>query len=315
MAAAMQSIMENSDIKKKYAFFVLHSNISDLTTNKLKKQVDFFSHFSIDFINVRHSFKSNDFFINGHVTIETYFRLIIPEVFCDYEKLIYLDGDVVCFIDIAELYKIDLGDKLLGASKDILGICRYYMHYKNKKLEGTDVITLQNIDNYFNAGLLIINIVQFRRTFTVKELFDFSLSQKWRCHDQDVLNVLCRGRVLLLPLTYNFNKDDHAAIYLPDNLKNEYLETIKNPKIIHFMGPSKKPWNNINHVSYFECFWKYATRTSFIETIINRMYEKRLILSISLADNIISNIKKSEGLGLRFVLKCFKAWLFRDKKS
>jgi lipopolysaccharide biosynthesis glycosyltransferase len=315
MAVAMQSIMENSNIEKKYAFFVLHRDISALTIDKLKKQIGFFSQFTVDFLNVEQSFNSYDFFINGHVTIETYFRLIIPEIFCEYEKVIYLDGDIICCVDIAELYNINLGDNLLSASRDILGICRYYMYYKNKKLTGTDIITLQDIDNYFNAGLLVINISQFRHTFLVKELFDFSLSHEWRCHDQDVLNVLCKGRVLFLPLAFNFCKDDHAAIYLPDNLKKEYLETINNPKIIHFMGPSKKPWNNINHVPYFEYFWKYATRTSFIEIIIRRMYEKKLILSISLADTIISNIKKREGLGLLFVLKCFKAWLFRRNKK
>jgi lipopolysaccharide biosynthesis glycosyltransferase len=256
-----------------------------------------------------------NFFTDGHITIETYFRLIIPELFCDYEKIIYLDGDIICRVDIAELYKIDLGDRLLAASRDILGICRYYMYCESKRLTGTDIITLQNIDEYFNAGLLIINILQFRHTFTVNELFNFSLSQKWRCHDQDVLNVLCKGRVSFLPLAYNFNQNDHAAIYLPDNLKREYLEAIKDPKIIHFMGPSKKPWNNVNHVSYFEYFWKYATRTPFINVIIERMYEKKLILSISLADTIVSNIQKREGLGFLFVLKCFKAWLFRDRKS
>jgi lipopolysaccharide biosynthesis glycosyltransferase len=315
MAAAMQSIMENSCMEKKYFFFVLHRNISTLTINKLKKQIDLFPQFTIDFLNVEQSFNSYDFFTSGHITVETYFRLLIPELFCEYEKVIYLDGDIIACVDIGELYKINFGDKLLAASRDMLGICRYYMYYDAKKLTGTDVITLQNIDNYFNAGLLIINILQFRHTFTLKNLFDFALSQKWRCHDQDVLNVLCKERVFFLPLAYNFNQYDHAAIYLPDNLKNEYLETIKNPKIIHFFGPSKKPWNNINHVSYFEYFWKYATRTPFIDVIIERMYEKKLVLSIPLADTIISNIKKREGLGLLFVLKCIMAWLFRDGKS
>ena len=315
MATVMQSIMENSNIDLKYVFFVLYSNISDFTMNKLKKQVNLFPNFTIDFLNVGQSFEPYNFFINGHITIEAYFRLIIPEVFYEYEKVIYLDGDIICCVDIAELYNIDLGNNLLAASRDILGICRYYMYCKNKKLTGTDIITLQDSDNYFNTGLLVINISQFRHTFTVKELFDFSLSQKWRCHDQDVLNVLCRGRVLFLPLACNFCKDDHAAIYLPDDLRKEYLETTNNPKIIHFMGPSKKPWNNVTNVSYFEYFWKYATRTPFIDTIISRMYEKKLILSISLADVLISNMKHRGGIGFLFIVKCFMAWIFRDKKK
>jgi lipopolysaccharide biosynthesis glycosyltransferase len=314
LATTMQSIMENSDKKKKYAFFVLHGDISQPTMDKLKKQISFFPQFTIDFINVSHFLEGYNLFVSGHITIETYYRLLIPELFVDYKKVIYHDSDMICRVDISELYGIDLGENLLAASRDILGICRYYMYFKNKKLIGTDQISLQDADNYFNAGLLLINIIQFRSAFILKDLLNFALSKEWRSYDQDVLNVLCKGRVLFLPLSYNFNKDDNAAIYLPEKIKKEYLETIKNPKIIHFMGPSKKPWNNTTYVPYFELFWKYANATPFIDTIVSRMYEKKLVLSISLADTIISNIKHRGGIGLLFILRCFKAWISRDKK-
>jgi hypothetical protein len=45
------------------------------------------------------------------------------------------------------------------------------------------------------------------------------------------------------------------------------------------------------------------------------MYAKKLIRSISLADTVISSIKKREGLGLRFILDCLKAWILRDKQK
>jgi alpha-N-acetylglucosamine transferase len=57
----------------------------------------------------------------------------IPEMFSSYEKVIYLDCDLICCADIAELYKTNLGDNLLAAARDSSGIKNY--HLKIKELE------------------------------------------------------------------------------------------------------------------------------------------------------------------------------------
>jgi lipopolysaccharide biosynthesis glycosyltransferase len=234
---------------------------------------------------------------------------LIPDLFPDYEKVIYLDGDMICQTDLADLYRVDLGNRLLASSRDILGTGGYYRPKGFKERRYRDeVLKISNPDNYFIDGMLLINIAEFRKQFTVKKLLNFAVSREWKCHDQDVLNVLCDGKTLILPMEWDFTEDDDAAAYLPGYLQKEYFEAKKAPKIIHFAAKAKKPWENMVNVPFFELFWKYATRTPFIGAIIARMREKGLT-GLSYRERIRSDIKNRE-LGARFILSCFKQRFF-----
>lgn len=53
------------------------------------------------------------------MSVETYYRLIIPEIMPNYHKILYLDCDMVADHDVAELYDFDLKGAVIGAAKDI----------------------------------------------------------------------------------------------------------------------------------------------------------------------------------------------------
>jgi lipopolysaccharide biosynthesis glycosyltransferase len=232
--------------------------------------------------------------------------LLIPELIPDYDKVIYLDGDMICCADVSALYDINIEDHLLASSRDIGNIGDYHNpKSQERRLYNDTVLNLKRADDYFIAGMLVINIKAFHKNFTVKELLDFAVSRKWRAHDQDILNVLCQGKTLLLPIEWDFTWDDESAKYLPDFLKTEYDCTKEHPKIIHFPG-ERKPWLNVVNVPYFEYFWKYATRTPFIDVIIRRMAENGLT-GRTYKEHIFEDIKNRRKLGLRFITKCFLA--------
>jgi lipopolysaccharide biosynthesis glycosyltransferase len=316
MSAMMQSVMENAGLKKKYAFFVMHQDISEFSMQKLSAQIAQYQQFSIDFVNVTQYFKEYTFYIENKKSIseETFFRLIIPELFSEYEKVIYLDGDMICCTDIAELYHFELGNNLLAAPCDILGQYFYYKNKKYKKMIHEDGIrVVKNTDNYFIAGVLVINIPLFRVSFSTKEILDFAVSRKWKIHDQDVLNVLCEGKVLMLPLSWSFMKlANDASKYIPEHLFDVYSKSEKELKIFHYNWVYRKPWANTFHVPYFEYFWKYATRTPFINVITSRMTEDNLIRTETLGEIVFNNIKYRQGIGIRFILKCFWARFLHD---
>jgi lipopolysaccharide biosynthesis glycosyltransferase len=311
MAVMIQSIMENSDPGGRYRIFILHRDIVLSTMEKLKGQAGKYPHFSLEFIDVGEFIGGYDFYTanRGDITAETYFRLLIPELFPGYEKVIYLDGDMVCTVDIARLYQVDLGLNLLASSRDILGTGGYYRPENQKERFYKDrVLKIANPDDYFIGGMMVINIPLFRETISTRELLAFAASREWKAHDQDVLNVLCQGKTLLLPMEWDFTQDDDAASYLPEPLKKEYFEAKRAPKIVHFASESKKPWQNAVNVPRFELFWKYATRTPFIDMILDRMGERGLI-GLSYRERIFSDIKNGK-LGLRFILKCLKQRYF-----
>jgi lipopolysaccharide biosynthesis glycosyltransferase len=315
MSAAMQSIMENSGKNKRYAFFILHQNISDISIGVLQEQIKQFSNFSIEFIDVTIYIKNHNFHLAWGISVETYFRILIPFLFRRYEKVLYLDGDMICQFDVAELFDFDLGGNLLASSRDILGAGIFHFFGKNKKYARQDDLfdaqsSITNPDDYFLAGMLVFNTGAW--TISLDELLTIAGSKKWGNCDQDFLNFFCDKKVLLLPAEYDFvdleQKDEyhHFFDFIPRSIQDEYIKAKDHPKIIHFATKSKKPWNNFIYTPYFYLFWKYAARTPFLDIILKRMNDKNLInKSNSLKDNIISDIKNRESIGFRFLLKCF----------
>jgi lipopolysaccharide biosynthesis glycosyltransferase len=305
VSTMIQSIMENaSQSNNKYIFFILHKGITDQTTDILKKQIIPYNNFSIDFININQYLNNINFFINNRtdITVETYFRLLIPEIFHEYEKVIYCDGDMVCCTDISQLYHVDLGNNLLASSRDILGIGEFYK--KGRRTHRANILKHSNMDNYFIAGMLLINIKLFRNLFTIRQILEFAVSRNWEFHDQDILNVLCEDRVLLLPMSWDLTINDTLADYLPISLKKEYNDAKQNPKIVHFAGSGGKPWLNSFNVPYFELFWKYAARTPFFNIILTRMKENKLI-GLTYKECILAYLEKEKMIGLLFLIKCF----------
>jgi len=311
MAATIQSVMENAAQDRQYIFYILHQELSDDNIDLLKKQVSFFTRFSIEFINVSQYLSKYNLFISRHVTVETYFRLLIPDLLGKYRKVIYLDGDMICCADIALLFDIDLKGRLFAAVRDI-GVAWYYSpkHSEEMKAVYSSVLLhLKNPDEYFCAGMCVFNIELLRKTISTDKLFELAQSREWQLWDQDVLNYLGEGKTLLLPYYWNYMRTPNE-IYLPDYLRVDYKKAEKSPGIIHY-----KPWNEENYAPYFELFWKYATRTPFIGLIIARMHERNLIDDTkSFREKILKAIKHRQGIGLKFILKdCIKAWIFREK--
>jgi len=315
MSTMMQSIMENSNPNKHYCFFILYREIESNNIDLIKKHLSGFPKFSVEFIDVTQYFKGYNFFISGNYTAEVYFRLLIPYTFSEYKKVIYLDGDMLCCTDISFLFDIDIKDFILAGVIDLYIISFFY--YQNftdddEKHKFDILLNLKKPYNYINSGLLIFNIELFNKTISMEKLFDLAQSHEWQFHDQDILNFLFEENTLLLSLNWNLLNSTHSRLkYLPIHLQNEISEAVKNPKIIHY-----KPWNCENYILHFELFWKYATRTPFINDIIERMKKKDIFSEETFPDRIISNIKHRKGIGLRFILiDCLKAWFTRDKKK
>ncbi|MCL2242935.1 MAG: glycosyltransferase family 8 protein [Treponema sp.] len=312
MATMIQSVMETAGHEKQYVFYILHQEIDDNNMELLKKQISNFHQFSIKFINVSSYISKYNLYVSRHITVESYFRLLIPELLPEYKKAVYLDGDMICCTDIAELFNINIEKYLLASVRDT-AVALYYSKKEENYLKSRHqiLLKLKNPDEYFNGGMCLFNIELFRNTISTKELIELAASRQWPVHDQDVLNYLADSKVLLLPYHWNCMTMPLAE-YLPKHLFDNYCDAKNNPKIIHFNAV--KPWNCYTYITNFELFWKHATRTPFSGAVIDRMKLKGFTSDKSLKDMVISNIIKRNGIGIRFILfDCIKAWLSRKK--
>lgn len=292
LATMIQSIIDNSNSNNYYDIIILHKDIDEYNKNSIIKMSSEFKNISIRFYNTSALIDDRNFFVDKHLSVETYFRLLIQDILLDYEKILYLDCDMVVEDDVALLFNSDIEGCLLGAVKDI-DYAGVYKESNERRNYTQNILKLNNPFNYFQAGVLVMNLKEFRKRFTVKELLDVATSYKWKHHDQDVLNHLCEGHVKFIDMSWNvvidwknnFSSRMDIAKCAPRNMYYEYLESRKNPKIVHYAG-YQKPWNE-PRCDFSDEFWKYARRTHFYEEILRKM--------ISNSDNLrIRKLKPGE---------------------
>lgn len=294
MATAMQSVMENANKEQRYKFIILHKNLQEETIEKLKQQVCAYPYFSIEFANASEEFE-NFSLKKGSIgawTTEAYLRLAVPWQFKEYDKIVYMDCDVVCNTDISYIYDIDIGDNLIAGARDIALISihnnrKYKGLFKSELMEKMD-----KPENYINSGLLIMNTKEFRRKYTLSYLLDLMQSEDYKFPDQDLLNGIAKDSVFILPQELNFLNTDWDISHAPKNLIEEYCKARENPEIIHYT--TSKPWKLELNPPFFHLFWKYSTRTPFIDTIISNMTETK-ILGISAKDLFAKILKRKLG--------------------
>jgi len=276
VSVMIRSIMENtvnSEETLKYEIIILHRGISWEIIEKFREMSAEFPRFSINFHEML--FENSNFFISRNITVEAYFRLFIPFRFPQYEKALYFDGDMVCQSDVSELFNTDISNYLIASVRDV-AVAWYFLPEKKKDSKHHKIyeymLSMKKPYNYINSGMLLINCEMYRQTFSEKYISDTILSREWQIYDQDVINFLAEDKILYLDYKWDFMPLWEWAQYLPQNLKNEYIEAQKSPKIIHF-----KPHLHWWYVPYSPFFWKYAARTPFFKCIVDKMDKDGLL--------------------------------------
>lgn len=249
LAVALESLIENSSKKYYYSIKILYTNISEENKKKINKYKR--ENVNIEFVDLNYYIEKvkDKLYTRDYYTNTTYFRLFIANLYPQYNKAIYLDSDILVLGDIAELYNQDMGDNLIAAAPDdVVQTTKVFQEYAEK------VVGVADYRNYFNAGILLMNLDEFRKfDFQNKFLYLLETIKFTVAQDQDYLNRLCKGKVKII---------DKAWDTMP--IGNETLEE-KDLKIIHY-NLADKPWHYDN-IKYKEYFWKYAKKTEYYNEI------------------------------------------------
>lgn len=273
VTVTINSILQNANPSYNYDIIVLNSNIRIENQTKLKEKFET-TNVSIRFFNVSNRLKDRNLFVHWHITVETYYRFLIQDIMQDYDKVLYLDSDLVVLGDIAQLYETDIGNNYVGAVLDVDFAGCYKGRDPERKPYFEKILKMNNPYHYFNAGVLVMNLSEIRKKFKTKAIFDIVESQKWLYQDQDVLNVICENHVYYLDMEWNvvMNWKDADSSRLetlrlaPHQMYQDYLDSRNHIKIAHFAG-FQKPWN-VPDCDFSEYFWKYARSTSVYEQLL-----------------------------------------------
>lgn len=174
-------------------------------------------------------------------------RIFIPHFIPkEFEKIIYLDVDMILMRDISELWNLDLGDHMLAAVTDprlkVFG--NAWGGIFNYRELGFAPDT-----KYFNTGILVINNRKWREegsaAAVVKCIAD---NEKYANYpDQYGLNIVMANRWLELDSRWNSFADS----------------AITDPFLIHFIGrkPMYKTYDN--REEFRRVFFQYLERTGW----------------------------------------------------
>ena len=175
---AITSILENAYSYTKYDFYILYtSNFLKENKNKLKNfEKKYPNKCSINLKNMT-NFKFKNAKLSRNIqTIATYYRLILPELLPNINKIIYIDGDTLILDDLKEMYDINMDN--------------YY--YKGFLDIGIDYF-LPNNDNYICAGILLINLDNLRKDDIINKMYDYMIKNNDNLyyHVQTIINGVC----------------------------------------------------------------------------------------------------------------------------
>ena len=206
-AVTFQSLLKNISEQNNYDVLILHTHVSLKNQKLLIKMTRDYTNVSLRFFDIGYLASSLHFISNNHVSVETFYRLISNRIFKNYEKVVYLDSDIIIQKDVYELYNTDLKKSLVGAVVDADHAGEYNGAIPGVKKYTDKILKLKEPYKYFQAGVLIFNIKQMNLEFEEDELTDFAQEREFMYVDQDVLNVKCENQVTYLDPRWNVMTD------------------------------------------------------------------------------------------------------------
>jgi len=251
-AVAITSLICNKNPNTYYDIYIIAADLSEREIEKFYE----FKGSNADIYIIKASLeKFKGIRISGHFTSTVYLKFDLPDLIPNQDKVLYLDSDVIIQKDLSDLFEINIKDYYAGVVKDI-------------GLIENDL----NIKNYFNSGVMLLNLKLMRENDTSTALLNIGRSaERLTFVDQDCFNIVFDKKVKLLPAIYNCfykfylqYKDKYTLEYINKFFKTNYsyLNNIKKDSfIIHLVGWDK-PW--IYFDSVFVREWnKYFKKSPF----------------------------------------------------
>lgn len=167
-----------------------------------------------------------------------YYRLLAAQLLPEsLDRVLYLDPDILVIGRVRPLYDLDLDGKLYAAAmhEGLIGISGQISKIRLPDYES---------DDYYNSGVLMMNLEQIRREVNPADIFDYveKHHQALILPDQDVLNSLYGTRILPLNESiWNYDARRFDTYRLASQGEADMDWVTQNTVILHFCG-KKKPW-------------------------------------------------------------------------
>lgn len=277
LTTTVYSMLCNASPDYRYDITVLHRDIAGENQRIIREFLSRFENAEISFCDVSQAIEKFNLTTNNpHISVETYYRFLIQELLPHYDKVLYLDSDLIVEGDVSELFAVDLKDSLLAAAHDIDFVANVNMKRGDRLDYARDILGMNDPYGYFQAGVLVLNTRAMRSEYSMEQWLEFASDERFIYNDQDVLNAHCEGKVVYLDYDWNVMIDCCGRIgnvfsFAPAGMLDAYMDSRNHEKIVHYAGV-QKPWKQ-GGCDRDELYWQYARETPF--------YERLLMMSMS----------------------------------
>jgi lipopolysaccharide biosynthesis glycosyltransferase len=247
-SVCISSLLRSAGEDTYYDIFILHSEKCDFSESVLAKYPLIYTNCNITFRTVEGEFNFA-FEIRG-ITTTAYYRLLIPEIIPEYDKVLYSDVDVVFREDMSPYFNVDLTGYYMAGVDNASALRADVQKYIKDEL-GVD-----HKYGHFYSGNLVINSSLILKDNIIPQFRELA-KKNFHQQDMDIINIACYGKIKALSPAFcltNFlteiivkRKDEFLTYFSEDELNHAL-----NKGIVHYNGP--KPWKEwcVN----FDIWWE-----------------------------------------------------------
>lgn len=172
---------------------------------------------------------------HGRLTKATMYKLLLAGHFAGrYDKILYLDADVVIHDEVGAIFALDTGAFPLAAVPS----GRLWGGWNSDEVQTRDAhcraLGMTEPYHYINSGVLLIDTAKWNREDLGARTLQFVRENPELCKlpDEDALNAILDGRQAEISPLWNMRGSAWG---------HREIRDVMRPVIIHYDGP-KKPW-------------------------------------------------------------------------
>jgi lipopolysaccharide biosynthesis glycosyltransferase len=266
---AMYSICANAKEGVQLKFWLLNNDLGDTEREFVRAKLDIFKDkYTVEYLDIPREYYDRLPCVDKFGK-ETWYRVLIPLLMPQLDKVLYLDGDIIVLDDLSELYNTNIESSAYAAcseKKPLVWQCNPIVHTRQHfKFRFFDKIGLDILDEdtqYVNAGVMLINCEYWRKHNYLGQILEFADRYKddtdYKYPDQDAINCVANNdttsNIKYVSLKYNFPPNilqykRYNPIVLQTYLKMLGVEHEAHegwqPAIFHFAGV--KPWKGAKY--------------------------------------------------------------------
>ncbi len=167
---------------------------------------------------------------------EMYYRLLAGQMLPEgISRIIYLDPDTLVINPLRPLWETDMKGCMFAAAAHT---------GKTELANNVNRLRLGTDHDYYNSGVLLMDLERCRRNISAGELFDFVRTHRHELvmPDQDLLNAMYGGSILPLDdALWNYDARNYNNYMLRSSGGQNVRWVMQNTAILHFCGKAK-PW-------------------------------------------------------------------------